>query len=113
VNRSRNEQVELGVTVAELNRTALENEGFDFHIFQNKIFVNANLTLIQSGSISDFYNRGAIDIAAGQTFSVTGGQFDEQVDGPPRPSGGRRDQLPRVVGVEHLPMVEDHPATRI
>ena len=28
-------------------------------------------------------------------------------------SGGRRDELPRLVGVEHLPMVEDHLATRI
>ena len=36
VNRSRTEQVELHVTVAELNRTALENQGFDFRVFQGK-----------------------------------------------------------------------------
>jgi Flp pilus assembly secretin CpaC len=39
VNRSRTEQVELRVTVAEVNRSAMEAAGFDFRLFQNKIFV--------------------------------------------------------------------------
>ncbi len=32
INKSRLEQVELAVTIAELNRTALEQQGFDFRI---------------------------------------------------------------------------------
>ena len=39
VNRSRSEQVELRVTVAELNRTAMENQGYDFRLFQGGVFV--------------------------------------------------------------------------
>lgn len=53
VNRSRTEQIELGVTVAELNRSALENQGFDFQIFQNKVFFTATPTkLIAPGQLN-------------------------------------------------------------
>lgn len=41
VNRSRTEQVELSVTVAELDRGALENQGFDFRIFQGGVLFSA------------------------------------------------------------------------
>jgi len=51
VNRSRSEQIELSVTVAELNRTALENEGFDFKIFQNKIFVSGNVSKLANAGL--------------------------------------------------------------
>ena len=40
VSRSRPEQIELRVTLAELNRSALENAGFDFHVMQDKIFIS-------------------------------------------------------------------------
>ena len=63
VNRSRSEQIELSVTVAELNRTALENEGFDFKIFQNKIFV--------SGNVSKLANAGLLSTAL--TSPIPGG----------------------------------------
>jgi len=39
VNRSRREQVELQVTVAELNRTAIENQGFDFSFEAGSVMV--------------------------------------------------------------------------
>ncbi len=39
VNRSRREQVELRVTVAELNRTAIEQQGFDFRFEAGEVVV--------------------------------------------------------------------------
>lgn len=39
VNKARSEQVELQVTVAELNRSAMERAGFDFRVFQGKVFI--------------------------------------------------------------------------
>ena len=54
VNRARMEQVELSVTVAELNRSALENQGFDFHIFQGQVFVSG--TPAKIASLSNFAN---------------------------------------------------------
>ena len=42
VNRSRTEQILLEVTVAELNRTALESYGFDFAFLENGHFVLSN-----------------------------------------------------------------------
>lgn len=39
VNRSRREQVELQVTVAELNRTAIEQQGFDFRFEVGQVVV--------------------------------------------------------------------------
>lgn len=54
VNRARTEQVELGVTVAELNRTAMEDEGFDFQIFQNQVLVTG--TPAKIASLSNFTN---------------------------------------------------------
>jgi pilus assembly protein CpaC len=41
VNRSRPEQIELRVTVAELNRTAMENQGVDFKVFQSKVLISS------------------------------------------------------------------------
>ena len=48
VNRSRTEQVELRVTMAEFNRTALENQGYDFRVLQNKFFVSSQLAKLAS-----------------------------------------------------------------
>lgn len=50
VNRSRTEQVELRVTMAEFNRTALENQGYDFQVFQNKFFVTSQLAKLASAN---------------------------------------------------------------
>jgi pilus assembly protein CpaC len=54
VNRARTEQVELAVTVAELNRSALENQGFDFQIFQGQVFLTG--TPAKIASLSNFAN---------------------------------------------------------
>lgn len=50
VNRSRMEQIELRVTMAELNRTALENQGYDFRFFQNKFYFTSQLAKLATAS---------------------------------------------------------------
>jgi len=50
VNRSRTEQIELRVTVAELNRNAFENQGFDFRIFQGGMYFASTPSKIATAS---------------------------------------------------------------
>ena len=68
VNRSRKEQVELSVTVAELNRTALENQGVDFRIFQGKVYVSGTPAHILP--FSNFTGLGSSPVADGAKFPV-------------------------------------------
>jgi pilus assembly protein CpaC len=55
VNRSRMEQVELHVTVAELNRSAIEAQGFDFQVLAGSVTLTgtpakvAQLTALANG----------------------------------------------------------------
>jgi len=68
VNRTRVEQVELGVTVAELNRTAMEDAGVDLHVFQGGVFVSA--TPAKIASLTNFTNLLRSPVASGaKTFN--------------------------------------------
>jgi Flp pilus assembly secretin CpaC len=69
VNRARREQVELAVTVAELNRTAIENQGFDFQIFQGQVFVSG--TPAKIASISQFVNTLTSPVPGGPKTVLT------------------------------------------
>ena len=44
VNRARSEQILLEVTVADLNRTALEEYGVDFQVLQGRVLVGGNVS---------------------------------------------------------------------
>jgi Flp pilus assembly secretin CpaC len=69
VNRARKEQVELGVTVAEVNRTAIENQGFDFQVFQGQVFVQG--TPAKIASISQFVNTLTSPVPGGPKTITT------------------------------------------
>ena len=69
VNRARKEQVELAVTVAELNRTAIENQGFDFQVFQGQVFVQG--TPAKIASISQFVNTLTSPVPGGPKTITT------------------------------------------
>ncbi len=70
VNRARREQVELAVTVAELNRSALENQGFDFQIFQGQVQVLG--TPAKIASINQYLNQLTSPVPSGPKTLLTG-----------------------------------------
>ena len=68
----------------------------------------------QPDGLGDVGGLGPVEAASPDHRPDQPGELaDQPVPRVAVPSGGRRDQLPRLVGVEHLPMVEDHPATCI
>jgi pilus assembly protein CpaC len=60
VNRARSEQILLEVTVADLNRTAMENYGFDFQVLQgNILFSGTPSKIFNFDQLNPVLNAGA------------------------------------------------------
>jgi pilus assembly protein CpaC len=64
VNRARAEQVMLEVTVADVNRTAVEAYGFDFQVFQGKVLVSGTPSKIFGfNQVNPILGAGATSVA--------------------------------------------------
>jgi pilus assembly protein CpaC len=64
VNKSRAEQIVMEVTVADVNRSALENYGFDFQFFQGKVLVAGTQgKLFSFDKIEPVFGAGATSIS--------------------------------------------------
>lgn len=60
VNRARSEQILLEVTVADINRTALENYGFDFQVLKGNVLISGTPSKIFNfDKLNPVLNAGA------------------------------------------------------
>jgi pilus assembly protein CpaC len=69
INRARTEQIALEVTVADLNRTAIEAAGFDFAFLQGEVFLsgmNAKLFSFKDGEFNVIHNAKPPVTSVGQ-----------------------------------------------
>jgi pilus assembly protein CpaC len=63
VNRARPEQILLEVTIADVNRTAVEQYGFDFQVLQNNILVSGTpAKLFNFAKLNPVLNAGATGV---------------------------------------------------